>query len=65
MFKIWENILFYEKILSVKIDHISEINKEIIEIILGPPPSSDFKYTSGQHVKNINGKIKISYSISN
>ena len=60
------NIPFYEKkILPAKIDHISKINNEIIEIRLRLPPSSDFKYTSGQYVNIINGKIKRSYSIAN
>lgn len=60
------NIPFYEKkILPAKIDHISKINNEIIEIRLRLPPSSDFKYTSGQYVNIINGKIKRSYSVAN
>ncbi len=60
------NIPFYEKkIIPAKIDLLSKINNEIIEIRLRLPPSSNFNYTSGQYVNIFKGKIKRSYSVAN
>jgi len=60
------HIKFYEKKISAaKIESISTLNDNVIQVILRLPPNSNFAYNSGQYVNIIRGEIKRSYSIAN
>ena len=57
--------LFNKKIVPAKITSISKINKNVIKAVLRLPPTSNFKFNSGQYVNLIKGNLKRSYSIAN
>lgn len=51
--------------LPSKVDKISAISTNVIELQLRIPPQSNFKYLSGQYINIIRGDYKRSYSIAN
>jgi CDP-4-dehydro-6-deoxyglucose reductase len=53
------------KTLPSKIDSITKISSNVIELQLRIPPSASFNYLSGQYIKIIRGDYKRSYSIAN
>lgn len=60
------HIKFYDKKISpAKIQSISILNDNVIQVILRLPPNSNFAYNSGQYVNIIKGEIKRSYSVAN
>lgn len=60
------NITLYEKkIVPAKIKSIELITVDVIKVILRLPPSTNFKFISGQYVNIIKGNINRSYSIAN
>ena len=60
------NINLYEKkIVPCKINSISYLNDEVIDLSVRIPPNSNFKFNSGQYVNLIKGGISRSYSIAN
>lgn len=59
------NITLYEKrIVPAKIKSIALIAPDVIKLVLRLPPTSDFKFISGQYVNLIKGTINRSYSIA-
>jgi len=56
-----------EKIKTVpsKIDSITKISSNVIELHLRMPPNTSFRYLSGQYINIIKGDYKRSYSIAN
>lgn len=53
------------KIIPSKIDLISKISSNVIELHLRIPPNASFNYLSGQYINIIKGDYKRSYSIAN
>jgi CDP-4-dehydro-6-deoxyglucose reductase, E3 len=53
------------KIIPSKIDLISKIASNVIELQLRIPPNATFDYLSGQYINIIKGDYKRSYSIAN
>jgi CDP-4-dehydro-6-deoxyglucose reductase len=53
------------KIIPSKIDLISKISSNVIELHLRIPPNASFLYLSGQYINIIKGDYKRSYSIAN
>ena len=53
------------RILPAKVDKITAISNDVIELQLRIPPQSNFKYLSGQYINIIKGDYKRSYSIAN
>lgn len=53
------------KIIPSKIDLISKISSNVIELHLRIPPNASFRYLSGQYINIIKGDYKRSYSIAN
>lgn len=53
------------KIIPSKIDLISKISSDVIELHLRIPPNASFRYLSGQYINIIKGDYKRSYSIAN
>lgn len=57
---------FYDKKISpARIQSISILNDNVIQVFLRLPPNSNFAYNSGQYVNIIRGEIKRSYSVAN
>ncbi|WP_281298239.1 FAD-binding oxidoreductase [Flavobacterium limnophilum] len=56
-----------EKVKTVpsKIDFISKISSNVMELHLRIPPNASFNYLSGQYINIIKGDYKRSYSIAN
>lgn len=56
-----------EKVRTIpaKIDCISKISSNVIELHLRIPPNASFNYLSGQYINIIKGDYKRSYSIAN
>ena len=52
------------KTIPCKINLISKISSNIIELHLRIPPNASFRYLSGQHINIIKGDYKRSYSIA-
>lgn len=57
--------LFKKKIVPAKISSIEIYNNDVIKLVLRLPPTTDFKFISGQYVNLIKGDLKRSYSIAN
>ena len=57
--------VFEKKIIPAKLQTISNLNDNVIEVSLRLPPNSNFGYISGQYVNITKGQIKRSYSIAN
>lgn len=53
------------KTIPSKIDLISKIASNVIELHLRIPPNASFRYLSGQYINIIKGDYKRSYSIAN
>jgi CDP-4-dehydro-6-deoxyglucose reductase len=53
------------KTIPSKIDLISKISSDVIELQLRIPPNASFNYLSGQYINIIKGGYKRSYSIAN
>lgn len=53
------------KTIPSKIDFISKISSNVIELHLRIPPNASFNYLSGQYINIIKGDYKRSYSIAN
>lgn len=53
------------KIIPSKIDLISKISSNVVELQLRIPPNVSFNYLSGQYINIIKGDYKRSYSIAN
>lgn len=53
------------KTIPSKIDFISKISSNVIELHLRIPPNASFRYLSGQYINIIKGDYKRSYSIAN
>lgn len=51
--------------LPSKVDKITVISDDVVELQLRIPPQSNFKYLSGQYINIIKGNYKRSYSIAN
>lgn len=51
--------------LPAKVDKITAITTEVIELQLRMPPNTSFRYLSGQYINIIKGDYKRSYSIAN
>jgi CDP-4-dehydro-6-deoxyglucose reductase len=51
--------------LPSKVDTITKLSDEVIELRLRVPPQSNFKYLPGQYINIIKGDYKRSYSIAN
>ena len=51
--------------LPSKINRITKLSTDVIELELRLPPQSSFKYLSGQYVNFIKGDYKRSYSVAN
>jgi CDP-4-dehydro-6-deoxyglucose reductase len=51
--------------LPSKVDKLTAIFSDVIELQLRIPPQSNFKYLSGQYINIIKGDYKRSYSIAN
>ena len=51
--------------LPSKVDKITPISVDVLELQLRIPPQSNFKYLSGQYINIIKGDYKRSYSIAN
>lgn len=51
--------------LPSKVDKITAISADVLELQLRIPPQSNFKYLSGQYINIIRGDYKRSYSIAN
>jgi CDP-4-dehydro-6-deoxyglucose reductase len=51
--------------LPSKVDVITKLSDDVIELRLRVPPQSDFKYLPGQYINIIKGDYKRSYSIAN
>ena len=60
-----EFLIFDKKIIPAKIQTISNLNDNVIEVSLRLPPNSNFGYISGQYVNISKGQIRRSYSIAN
>lgn len=58
-------ILAKVRTLPSKVDKITAISADIVELQLRIPPQSNFKYLSGQYINIIKGDYKRSYSIAN
>ena len=56
--------LFKKKIVPAKISLIEIYNNDVIKLVLRLPPTTDFKFISGQYVNIIKGDLKRSYSIA-
>mgnify|MGYP000467525989 CR=1 FL=1 len=48
-----------------KVDKITSISSNVIELQLRIPPNTSFRYLSGQYINIIKGDYKRSYSIAN
>nr|WP_298994257.1 FAD-binding oxidoreductase [uncultured Polaribacter sp.] len=57
--------LYEKKIFPAKINKIEKVTKNVIKIVFRLPPTSNFKFNSGQYVNLIKGSINRSYSIAN
>jgi CDP-4-dehydro-6-deoxyglucose reductase, E3 len=57
--------LFEKKIVPAKISSIKKLNTDVIKMVFRLPPSSNFKFNSGQYVNLIKGNLSRSYSIAN
>ena len=53
------------KTLPSKVDKITQLSTNVIELQLRMPPNSSFRYLSGQYINIIKGDYKRSYSIAN
>jgi CDP-4-dehydro-6-deoxyglucose reductase len=53
------------KIFPSKIDSITKLSNDIIELKLRIPPNATFNYLAGQYINIIKGDYKRSYSIAN
>lgn len=51
--------------LPAKVDKITAISADVIELQLRMPPNASFRYLSGQYINIIKGDYKRSYSIAN
>lgn len=51
--------------LPSKVDAITKLSNDVIELRLRVPPQSNFKYLPGQYINIIKGDYKRSYSIAN
>ncbi len=51
--------------LPSKVDAITKLSHDVIELRLRVPPQSNFKYLPGQYINIIKGDYKRSYSIAN
>jgi CDP-4-dehydro-6-deoxyglucose reductase len=51
--------------LPAKVDKITAISADVIELHLRIPPTTSFRYLSGQYINIIKGDYKRSYSIAN
>lgn len=51
--------------LPAKVDKITAISSDVIELQLRMPPNASFRYLSGQYINIIKGDYKRSYSIAN
>ncbi|MFT4804398.1 MAG: CDP-4-dehydro-6-deoxyglucose reductase [Cyclobacteriaceae bacterium] len=59
------NVVLYEKkILPAKINRLELMNTDVMKVTLRLPPTSSFKFISGQYVNLIKGTINRSYSIA-
>lgn len=56
--------LFKKKIVPAKISTIEIYNNDVIKLVLRLPPTTDFKFISGQYVNIIKGDLKRSYSVA-
>lgn len=57
--------LYEKKIIPSKINSLENFNDNVLKLVLRLPPTSKFKFHSGQYVNLIKGNLKRSYSISN
>lgn len=57
--------LYDKKILPAKISSITKVTNNIIKLVFRLPPTSNFKFNSGQYVNLIKGNLNRSYSIAN
>lgn len=52
------------KIIPSKIDSITKLNQDVIELKLRIPPNTSFPYLAGQYINIIKGDYKRSYSLA-
>jgi CDP-4-dehydro-6-deoxyglucose reductase len=57
--------MYDKKIVPAKIQAITAITDDVVEVILRLPPTANFGYNSGQYVNLSKGEIKRSYSVAN
>lgn len=53
------------KILPCRIDSITELASDVVEVVLRLPPNSEFNYLPGQYIDVIGQGVRRSYSIAN
>lgn len=53
------------KTLPCRINKITQLNDEVLEVTLRLPPNAGFNYLAGQYIDIIKGDIRRSYSIAN
>lgn len=53
------------KTVPAKIDRLTNLTDDVIEVVLRTPPAHKWKFLAGQYVNIIKGSVKRSYSIAN